>query len=325
MSYAIVLSETLCDRREDQDESSCRCTLPLRILLEGGCPLIPRRDFRANFRNGVAHPSLHCEVHLAKTLLQRRQELKSIAQQHLSPLEIEKFSLNRPVVLDIYAMQVDEILRHRAIIQFGPLSTYLDEDFTHSQSSVEVCRSIYHELSSVEDANLYFNLGFHDLTARLDKPRTPGNGSFRYMSLPFVKWLLSRGAPLYEWVKHWRLPWTGFVADGFVLSVLSDKETGNTRVCDDDEELVCELEEHMLFDDSVDSCRCRCSPGGCTPFVVRMKVMGLLGNELDIATTITAYLRSTATFCKGSTVTLRYGSSPFRRLALRILAIVKEI
>lgn len=295
LGYAILLSKSLCDRREDQDESSCRCTLPLRILLEGGCPIIPYLDFKTPYdRTLIAHASQHCKVYLAKSLLQRRQELKSIALQYLSSLEIDKFSLHKPVALDIYAMQVDEILRHRGIIEFGPLSTYLEEDDIDNEPPVQDCRSIYHELSNVKDANIYFNLGFHDVTAHLDKPKKswPSEHGFsHHKRFPFVKWLLDHDAPLWEWGPNWSLPWTGFISDAFVLAILSGHGLQNVWVRGSDEELVRELEEQMLVDDSLDSCECRCSPGGCTPFVVRMKYMRLRDNELDIATTITAYCK----------------------------------
>ncbi|UKZ68985.1 uncharacterized protein TrAtP1_010005 [Trichoderma atroviride] len=293
LGSAILLSQALCDRREDQDESSCRCTLPLRILLEGGCPIIPYLDFRVDYHDTlISYASLHCKIHLAKSLLQRRQELKSIALDHLSPLEVHKFNLHRPAALDIYAMQVDEILRHRGIIEFGPLSTYLEEDPIHCQSRVQDCKSIYHELSNAEDANIYFNLGFHDLSARLDKPRRwqpiihlPSI----FIGTSFVKWLLDHDAPLCEWVKSLRLPWTGFVADAFILSFRGEKVPGKYPAHEDHKRLVHELEERMLLDNSLDSCECRCSPGGCTPFVARMKYMDLNSTELYIATTITAY------------------------------------
>lgn len=295
LSYAILLSKTLCDRREDRDETSCRCTLPLRILLEGGCPVIPHLDFRPNLEprvistsveSVIAYASLHCKIHLAKSLLHRRQELKSIAQQYLSSSEIDKFGLHRPVVLDVYATQVDEILRHRGIIEFGPLSTYM-----YNQSPDQDCWSIYHDLSNLEDANIYFDLGFHDISVPSDKPKTWRLGSHHHLSLPFLKWLLDRDAPICEWMTHWSLPRTGFIADAFILSILGREGPRNICARDGDEELVRELEERMLLDNSVDSCHCRCSPGGCTPFVVRMKYMGLEDSELDIATTITAYFQ----------------------------------
>lgn len=45
LAYTILLSRTLCNQDEDEDESPCRCTQSLRILLDAGCPIIPYRDF----------------------------------------------------------------------------------------------------------------------------------------------------------------------------------------------------------------------------------------------------------------------------------------
>ncbi|KAM0247717.1 hypothetical protein ACHAQJ_009748 [Trichoderma viride] len=301
LGYAILLSKTLCGQREDQDESSCQCTLPLRILLEGGCPIIPYRDFRSGYdKTVIAYASQHCKVHVAKSLLQRRQELKSIAQQYLSPLEIEKFGLHRPVALDIYAMQIDEILRHRGLIEFGPLTTFVEDgsdgsDGSVTRSPIQDHRSIYRELSTAEDADIYFNLGFHDITVSLRKPKRwqPFGYEVTYrISLPFVKWLLDHDAPLCEWVERESSPLIGYIADAFILAISCGEGFSNRNARKGDEKLVRELEERMLLDHSVDSYHCQCSPGGCTPFAVRMKCMQLGDDERDIATTFTTYLKA---------------------------------
>ncbi|KAL6830734.1 hypothetical protein J3E69DRAFT_378851 [Trichoderma sp. SZMC 28015] len=294
LGYAIHLSETLCGQRENQDESSCRCTLPLRILLEGGCPIIPYRDFKSFVpERAILDGSKHCKIYLAKSLLQRRQKLKFLAQQYLSPIEIDSFNLHRPATLDIYATRIDEILRERGYTEFGPLATYVQADIVRG-SPIQDNRSIYHELCTVEDANIYFNLGFHDITAGIDlteRWEPIVYGIFPRLSLPFVKWLLDHDAPLCEWMQNFFTPWTGYIADAFVLAILLDKAPLNGYAREGDEELVRELEERMLMDDSVDSCNCRCSPRGCTPFVKRLKRIESTGDEIDIATILTTYLK----------------------------------
>ncbi|KAL6852127.1 hypothetical protein J3F83DRAFT_719343 [Trichoderma novae-zelandiae] len=74
--------------------------------------------------------------------------------------------------------------------------------------------------------------------------------------------------------------------------MLGGEGSCNRCAMEGEEELVHVLEERMLSDSSVDGCRCRCSPGGCTPFVVRMQEMQLSGDdELQIAANFTAYLK----------------------------------
>ncbi|KAK4075501.1 uncharacterized protein Triagg1_4622 [Trichoderma aggressivum f. europaeum] len=241
----------------------------------------------------IAYASKHCKIQLAKSLLQRRQKLKLIAQQSLSPIETDSFSLHRPVVLDIYAMQIDYILRERGYIGFGPLATYVEDD-TVKNSPNQHNRSIYHELSTAEDANIYFNLGFYDITnfqVLIKRWKPTMDWSDHSISLPFVKWLLDHDAPICEWIQHWSPPWTGYIADAFILAILGDEGPRNRCACKGDEELVRELEERMLMDDSVDNCICRCSLRGCTPFVVRLKHMILVDGEIDIATSFTTYLK----------------------------------
>lgn len=294
LGYAILLSETLCGQRENQDEASCRCTLSLRILLEGGCPVIPHRDFRSgNDETVIACASKHCKIQLAKSLLQRRQKLKLIAQQSLSTPETDSFSLHRPVVLDIYATQIDEILRERRYIEFGPLATYVEDD-TVKNSPIHHNRSIYHELFTAEDASIYFNLGFYDITnfqVLIKRWKPTMYWTMFTISLPFVKWLLDHDVPICEWVQHWSPPWTGYIADSFILATFGAEGLRNRCACEGDEELVRELEERMLMDDSVDKCICRCSLRGCTPFVVRLKHMRLVDGDIDTAATLTTYLK----------------------------------
>lgn len=260
----------------------------------------------------ISYASKHCKIHLAESLLQRRQNLKLIAQQYLSPLEIDSFGLHRPITLDIHAMQIDVILRERGFIEPGPLTAYVDEGTfpgLHFYDLFQSNGSIYHNLSTAEDANIFFNLGFHDITVGVGIPmcarRYLDEDDF-YMNLSFAKWLMDHDVPLYAWIQHWRPPWTGYIADAFVLALFGDEEPVNRCALEVDDELVCELEERILMDDSVDSCFCRCSIRGCTPFMVRLKRMrsadgvwlkriiqltDLTYDAIDIATTFTTYLK----------------------------------
>ncbi|KAL7809237.1 hypothetical protein V8C26DRAFT_272538 [Trichoderma gracile] len=300
LSYAIILSRTLCEQMEDEDESPCRCISSLEILLDAGCPIIPYRDFHSDDDpRMLADASDHCRVYLARSLLQRRQILKSLAQQYLSPPEIDSFNLHRPAVLDIYAMQVEQILRHRGFIELGPLATYVDDEGGYDRdgdpSPIHDLRSIYHELSTAKDAELYFGLGFHDISARLGKSRrwVPLYRSYSAgESLPFTKWLLDHDAPLCEWTVHRRFPSGKCLANGFILAPLLANYSHNLAV-ESDEEAMTVLEERILSDRLVADSDCRCTPEGCTPFVERLKQMCLwrCTTELEVAAEFTAYLK----------------------------------
>ncbi|PTB75034.1 hypothetical protein M440DRAFT_1402596 [Trichoderma longibrachiatum ATCC 18648] len=293
LGYAITLSETLCNQREDEDESSCRCTLSVRILLEAGCPIIPYRDFNRGsdgpFNSWASH---HCRVYLAKSLLQRRQRLKSVAEHYLSPKEINSFNLHRPTVLDIYAMQVDELLRHRGCIEFGPLATYVADEITLNDERVTLPiydhRSIYHELSAAEDAEIYYRLGFHEIPVALDKPRMRLRQS-NLIGLPFVKWLLDHDASLWEWTTHWQFPKSDGLTNEFILAILCGKSLPFEG--EGDEEVAQVLEERMLSCRLVDGCVCPCSLRGCTPFVERIKGLYPETVGVEIVAKFTAYLK----------------------------------
>ncbi|KAL7813628.1 hypothetical protein V8C44DRAFT_51302 [Trichoderma aethiopicum] len=293
LGYAIALSKALCNQRENEDESSCQCTLSVRILLEAGCPIIPYRDlnrsFDGSFNSWASH---HCRVYLAKSLLQRRQRLKSVAEHYLSPQEIHSFNLRRPTVLDVYAMQVDELLRHRGCIGFGPLATYVvDENKLSDEKAtppIHDHRSIYHELSAAEDAEMYYLLGFHEISVVPDKPRMWVRRSER-MSFPFAKWLLDHDASLWGWTTHWQFPKTDGLTNEFILAILCDK--GLPFEGEGDEEVAQVLEERMLSCRLVDGCVCRCSLRGCTSFVERIKGLYPQTVGVEIVAKFTAYLK----------------------------------
>lgn len=295
LGYAIALSTPLCNQPEKEDESSCRCTLSVRILLEAGCPIIPYRDFaKGSDRSFNSWASHHCRVYLAKSLLQRRQRLKSVAEHYLSPQEIDSFNLHRPTVLDVYAMQVDELLRHRGCIGFGPLATYVVDENKLSDEKVTPpihdYRSIYHELSAAQDAEIYYRLGFHEISVALDKPRMWVRPP-ETISFPFAKWLLDHGASLWEWITDWSLPETDGLANEFILAILGDMGLQSEGA--GDEEVARVLEERMLSCHSVDGCVCPCSLGGCTPFVERLKRKPYepLQDAREVVNSFTTYLK----------------------------------
>ncbi|KAI3578858.1 hypothetical protein IWW34DRAFT_833075 [Fusarium oxysporum f. sp. albedinis] len=233
LSLAIQVSHEICDRGNALDESCCPCTLPLRIILAAGCPIIPHRDFLQDGHRDIpgwsfSEASLHCKTLLAKELRSRRRQLRDLVRNKLSITEFSKFTPLEEVP-DIDAIAMDRLLRQKGILGLGPLSTFVDEDLPqHPCRDVGYySKSIFFDLRKPEDADIFVDSGF--------------KMSYRFTS---------------------PMPSIFVVAD--ILS-MQDYECPCQDNTKDRVEIY--LSESVLVDD----CSCLCSPDGCTPFTSRMR------------------------------------------------------
>ncbi|KAJ0153357.1 Uncharacterized protein HZ326_4229 [Fusarium oxysporum f. sp. albedinis] len=174
LSLAIQVSHEICDRGNALDESCCPCTLPLRIILAAGCPIIPHRDFLQDGHRDIpgwsfSEASLHCKTLLAKELRSRRRQLRDLVRNKLSITEFSKFTPLEEVP-DIDAIAMDRLLRQKGILGLGPLSTFVDEDLPqHPCRDVGYySKSIFFDLRKPEDADIFVDSGFKMVCADQD-------------------------------------------------------------------------------------------------------------------------------------------------------------
>ncbi|KAF5250251.1 hypothetical protein FANTH_4528 [Fusarium anthophilum] len=280
LNLAIQVSHEICNPKEDLDESCCPCTLPLRIILAAGCPIIPHRDFRCHSFDAsewfLFTASSHCKTLLAKELRSRRRHLRDLARNRISITEFSIFTALEEVP-DIDAIEMDRLLRHKGILGLGPLSTFADEDL-HSQPFQEFgyySRSIFFDLKGPEEADLFMDCGFkiicndEEYDSSLDRALlSTGNryfqGGNRHISLDYAMWLFEHQAPLWKWCYRFTGPMPSIFVIADILGMQPYKVPMQDKTSD--------RAERYLFESTlVDNCSCLCSPEGCNPFTSRMK------------------------------------------------------
>ncbi|EWZ81644.1 hypothetical protein FOWG_14633 [Fusarium oxysporum f. sp. lycopersici MN25] len=277
LSLAIQVSHEICDRGNALDESCCPCTLPLRIILAAGCPIIPHRDFLQDGHRDIpgwsfSEASLHCKTLLANELRSRRRQLRDLVRNKLSITEFSKFTPLEEVP-DIDAIAMDRLLRQKGILGLGPLSTFVDEDLPQHpcRDVVYYSKSIFFDLRKPEDADIFVDSGFKMVCADQDHDSSLDRALFNRpdpligsISLNYAIWLFDHQAPLWKWSYRFTSPMPSIFVLADILS-MQDYECPCQDNTKDRVEIY--LSESVLVDD----CSCLCSPDGCTPFTSRMR------------------------------------------------------
>ncbi|RKL34083.1 hypothetical protein BFJ72_g9570 [Fusarium proliferatum] len=304
LNLAIQASREICHSGDVLDESCCPCTLPLRIILSAGCPIIPYRDFRCSMfspspKESFFESSTHCKILLTKELRNRRRQLRDLAKSKLSITEFSRFATLEEVP-DVEAIGMDSLLRQKDILGQGPLSSFVDGDLPpHPQQDVRYCsRSIFFDLKSPEDADLFVDSGFNMLCANRDHDSSLDRMLFakispdrRFISLDYAIWLFEHQAPLWKWSYRFTNPMPSAFVLADILGIQDYKCSGQENSGDKAEHY---LGESILVDD----CTCLCSPRGCTPFASRMKWLAHSHDEpqdhtpQDIATKFGYYVET---------------------------------
>ncbi|KAF5575669.1 uncharacterized protein FSUBG_13874 [Fusarium subglutinans] len=272
LSLAMQLSREICNSGEISDESSCMCTLPLRIILAAGCPIIPYRDFRR--LKGSFSPEEyffkafpHCKILLSKELRCRRRQLRDLAKNNLSITEFSNFTTLEEVP-DTEAIDMDRLLRQKGILSLGLLSTFVDLPQQHVRF---YSRSIFLDLTSPGDADLFIDSGFKIIDFDQDHDSSLDRAllarvfpKMRFISLDYAIWLFEHHAPLWKWSYRFTSP----MPSAFVLADILGIQDYKYLIQDKTSE---KAEKYLGESVLVDNCTCLCSPDGCTPFALRMK------------------------------------------------------
>lgn len=277
LNLAIQLSHEICNSGDILNKSCCPCTLPLRIILAAGCPIIPHRDFRQGFYlNTLEGPSFeaspHCKILLAKELRNRRRQLRDLARTNLSITELSNFTTLEEVP-DVDAIEMDRLLRQKGIFGLGPLSTFADKDLSRRpwRELGYYSRSIFFDLKTPEDADLFVDSGFEmictdqDHDSSLDRALLDRTSPWvHFISLDYAIWLFDHQAPLWKWSYRFTSPMPSVFVLADILGMQDYKCPGQDKTSN--------RAEHFLSEsDLVDKCSCLCSPDGCTAFTSRMK------------------------------------------------------
>ncbi|KAF5649353.1 hypothetical protein F52700_626 [Fusarium sp. NRRL 52700] len=276
LNLALRVSRNICELEKGLDESCCPCTLPLRVILAAGCPIIPYRDFGCchSFfpKEGFFEASPHCKTLLTNELRSRRLQLLDLARDKLSITEISNFTPLEKVP-DSDAIEIDRLLRQKGMLSLGPLSTFVEEDLARQCGSGVgyYCSPIFFYLESPEDANVFVDADFKMACTGQDHGSSLGEALFdredrfsRSISLEYAIWLFDHRAPLWIWSYRFLSPMPSIFVLADILGLQGYKCPSQDKTNDRAEHY---LSESLL----IDKCSCLCSPDGCTPFTSRMK------------------------------------------------------
>ncbi|KAF4958746.1 hypothetical protein FSARC_10937 [Fusarium sarcochroum] len=274
LGFAMMLSGDLCNRR-DVNASECPCTSSVRALLAAGCPIMPHHDFWTKEGNVLRSASRHCRKLVPEQLRLRRRELKQLARNTLEVSNFSHFLSKNSTELDVHAIQMDRALRAREMIRFGHLSTFLPGDIDDLQGHCHFFRTVYYDLPSVFDAEIYFDLGFQEFdidTSRVHTSRPlpmsmPQSMAKDVLITPsYALWLRDHHVPIAK-MEH-RIQQSNNSAF-IVADNLGYWSRYDDRGCYDASKI--ELENWLSRTDKVRQCCCLCSQTGCTPLDLRIK------------------------------------------------------
>ncbi len=278
----------------------CRCAEPTAILVKAGCAL-PISELLQPFLDAASY---RCKLRYIRAIRDRRETLKRFALANLPSAEAERLGLTTEAVLDSMASECFQLLRRRGVRVPNALQlsyTMLPPD---DPGSPPVVWSVYTVLTNVSDADLFFRFGFHntELPGQL-YARVMAYRYGRRTDLQYLEWLRQHGTDVLTvqlktldtgkrsatsghytfWTIGENIVWSSGRSLTSVLELIEAAKIANSL-------------------DIPDSCQCRCSPGGCTPFGFLLKgispnLYGLEPSENDAnrASTLSIYFQAAST------------------------------
>ncbi|KAF5987888.1 hypothetical protein FCOIX_780 [Fusarium coicis] len=270
--YPIAFATTAIGKHTGRVKENCGGFKVLGILLELETAIFPS-SLQLGFMPSGNHGGNCTQGHkiLIKGLAQRREGLKSVAYQKLSPSERQDLKIHQSQILDKNAARVQRQLE----AQGHEIPTYLKVYETNADST-NVQLSIYSYVCSGEVAEYARQLGFHfsriELADYISTLATRmGTADCRaYIYTPFscsyFCWMIDQGTNVSSRIKSKRLSFLGTeltIAHYFMAShgMMVRGDRGFTMDCP----MSLEAFKTVFSDILVDGCRCWCSPRGCTP------------------------------------------------------------
>ncbi|SPJ91981.1 uncharacterized protein FTOL_13635 [Fusarium torulosum] len=189
-------------------------------------------------------------------------ELKQFALDNLPITEVERLDLASERVLDSHASEVTQLLQDSGIAVPAALAVVRSEPLP-----------VYQALHSPVDAELFFRIGFRDTdswwtTDMAELERIPGQG------LSYLHWLTKHGGISCQIsFPSVRDTFTTHLIFWLIGSEVQPYWPGNSLPPAIDERIawIHGLHTAVMPANITDACRCKCSPGGCTPITSLLK------------------------------------------------------
>lgn len=269
LETAVLLSGLRCRERGSRRMCRhCRCAECAVILLNADCALPVTEELQDIFLNA----SNRCKRRFVRHMKDRRDRLRMLALNNLPATKVEQLGLVFDRVLDSRASQVVHLLENRGVCIPEALSV------TRSKSL-----SVYQALYSPQDAELFFRVGFHDTDSwcNTDAAWKSNYRPERTQDLPYLHWLVKHGAMSCQ-LNSFNSAMSIFTANYTYWRIGEDFKCHRPWRLDDELSpfslaaliaWVHELNAVALSVNIADTCDCRCSSEGCTPFTSLLKGM----------------------------------------------------
>ncbi len=273
INNALFLSGAQCKQGTRRRKCRrCRCAEPTAILVKAGCAL-PVSEFLYVFLDAASY---RCKLRYIRAMRDRRETLKHLALANFSSAETERLGLSREAVLDSMAPEVLQLLRRRGIRvpnALQPGSTMAPLDDSDSPPSVW---SVYSALTNVFDADLFFQLGFHNTELPGEQYAIAIAYYHRWRtSLQYLQWLREHGTDILTLRLKSSDTGTGGVVSGhYTFWTIGSYISFGYLKLHGTKLFLLQLTEAAKVADSLDipdNCQCRCSLRGCTPFIFLLK------------------------------------------------------
>lgn len=222
----------------------------------------------------------------------RRERLKRLALANLADTEARTLGLLSEPVLDSLAPQVIRILQGRGVHIPEALVATRDGPLSSMMSNEPL--SIYQAVGLPHDAELFYRAGFHDTDSWCNTNAAElENIHNARQDLPYLHWLAIHGGmswPLeylgstatarHIYTAHyafWRIGHelqrtsASYLRHDLVEVSFAGSEWSSLPPPEARRAWVLELQAAAMPSNYADSCRCRCSEGGCTALISMMK------------------------------------------------------
>lgn len=254
LNYAIILSKALCcSTNPEQRCSRCNCADCVIALLNAECAV-----WNATFTL-LSHGTIRCRNRIIRHGKQRRKSLKKMAIDSIAD-DLAKDILQSRGVLDYHAIQVELMLQGQGISIPRALGTGSDERGGRRSE-----RSFYATKWSPTDAECFYRVGFTDTDPQ--PPHELPIWSF-LLGLDHFRWLIDHGVDLSrKLTRH-----SNVICNAhYVLARVAMRFEDEDALSESEECAFAEILRRSHNIGIADSCRCDCSPGGCTPQISMLK------------------------------------------------------
>lgn len=264
MEYALFSCLFSSRAAEDHRHDGCSNNhgdTSLNILLDADCMIPEVESWPVGDYTLKISLCDNCTRAVSAHLVGRREDLKRLAANNLPRMEATAFGLFSDSILDSNTTRVVQALEECGISVPPSLQVHGCDD----DEGCHTFTSAYHILDSPLRPAILWSLGFRDLNIPNIDGLTPLMFWCERSSLRdagYCLWLIEKGADL------WTLTPDGASTIGHELYSKIGGSISPWVVNEYHHKMhIFNLTQKLWHRDPQDSCRCACSPGGCTPFV----------------------------------------------------------